>query len=232
MAKTLSKTLKELSPEFSKDNKEIVYLIKEYNLFIKKHSKKDKQGNYIIPKSEIEDFNQSLIKILEKIKKIHSHLIKDSKTDLFNMNFFEEVCNLEFEKSKRDKKDISIIMLDIDFFKKINDIHGHFIGDNILLELSKTLKKSIRKIDLISRFGGDEFILLIQGNKQTTKKIIKRIKENLNKNKLLKEYNLKLSGGIAIKKDSDKDILNLKRRADKALYKAKKNGRDNFIFDE
>lgn len=228
MNNELSKILKELPLDFYNEHKEIVEIIKEYNSFIQNKSKKDANNNYIIPNKEVEDFNKSMIQILNKIKKIHNQLIKDSKTDLYTIKFFEKVCKIEFEKSK----EISIIMLDVDFFKEINDTHGHFIGDNILLELSKTLKKSIRDIDLIARFGGDEFILLIKGDKKSSEIVINRIKENIKKNKLLQKYNLKLSGGIAIKKDSDKNMLTLKKRADKALYKAKKNGRNNFIFDE
>ena len=168
MNNELSKILKELPLDFYNEHKEIVEIIKGYNSFIQNKSKKDANNNYIISNKEVEDFNKSMIQILNKIKKIHNQLIKDSKTDLYTIRFFEKVCKIEFEKSK----EISIIMLDVDFFKEINDTHGHFIGDNILLELSKTLKKSIRDIDLIARFGGDEFILLIKGDKKSSEIVI------------------------------------------------------------
>ncbi|MFA5485314.1 MAG: GGDEF domain-containing protein [Candidatus Pacearchaeota archaeon] len=227
MDNKLSEILEKITPEFYNEHKEIIEIIKKYNSFIQNNPKKDAENNYVIPAKDIETFNKSMIQILNKINKIHKQLTKDPKTNLCTFKFFEKKYKSEFEKVK----DISIIMLDVDFFKKINDTHGHFMGDKVLLELSKTLKKSIRRVDLISRFGGDEFILLVQGDKKSSEIVINRIKKNIKENEFLQKYNLKLSGGIAIKKESDKNLLELKKRADKALYKAKKSGRDNFIFD-
>ena len=119
-----------------------------------------------------------------------------------------------------------MIAIDIDFFKKVNDTYGHVLGDEILIELANAILKTIRKYDIASRFGGEEFfILLPQTNRTRANIVAKRLLNCPQKNKLLKKYNVTLSLGVTEYKE--KDSLNkMVKRCDKALYQSKNNGRN------
>ena len=91
----------------------------------------------------------------ESFSKVYEAATKDEKTGLYNHRFFKSVFEIEIERAKREKEKISLMIIDIDFFKKLNDTYGHLTGDKALIELAKTLKKVLREYDLISRFGGE-----------------------------------------------------------------------------
>ena len=110
------------------------------------------------------DFREKIKDLLdhlnESISFLYEAAIKDEKTGLYNNKFFETTFNMEFEKAKRGYEKLSLIMIDIDFFKKINDTYGHIKADEFLERLGKILKKQIRKSDIAARFGGEEFFIL------------------------------------------------------------------------
>jgi len=148
-----------------------------------------------------------------KYKSFHDNL-----TDLYNRRFFEE------EMKRLDTKrqlPISIIMADVNGLKLINDTYGHRIGDNLLIETAKILKKHIRKEDLLARWAGDEFVLLLpQTSKNKAQKIMKRIKS---KNKKLKKENIPISigMGIAVKNKINQNIDKILEKADDNMYQNK-----------
>ncbi len=225
----LEKLFKEIPKEFFAEYPDIIEILKIYSSFEENGIEKIDEDKYILTKENLEYFDKSIKEIVEKMILTYKRSIRDSKTNLYNMRFFEETLKLEIKECLRKKSKISLIIIDIDFFKKINDSYGHLVGDEILLELSNLLLKKIRDMDIVARFGGEEFIILVKDNLTIAKKIVKRIQEEVNLNNLLKKYNLKISGGITEIKDSDKVPSDIISRADKALYMAKEAGRDKFI---
>jgi diguanylate cyclase (GGDEF)-like protein len=166
----------------------------------------------------------SLVKdIEENISVLYELATHDEKTGIYNYRFFQNMLDMEFEKAKRGKP-LSLLIIDIDYFKKINDKFGHLTGDKILLQSAKIIKNNTRKSDIAARFGGEEFLVLLPNtNISKAKRVAERIRRAVEKN--LKKYSVTISGGIACyKKGYSKEKL--KQRADKALYKAKEKGRN------
>ena len=173
-----------------------------------------------------EEVNEVLKKFKEDLYTLHYLATRDEKTQVYNHRFFMNLFELEFEKAKRGRQKLSLAVIDIDFFKKINDTYGHLFGDKILYELAQNLQKTIRKYDVLARFGGEEFFVLLPGaSKRTAKIAANRIRAGVLKDSFLKKYKLTVSIGVT--EYSSKDtIKKMIKRADKALYEAKKNGRD------
>ena len=179
-------------------------------------------------------FRQRITEMFEAMQKSISMLydaaIKDEKTGVYNHKFFDTIIDMEIEKAKRKEQKLSLMIMDIDFFKKVNDTYGHVKADHLLFHLAKLLKEKIRKSDILARFGGEEFIILLPGtNLEKAGKLAERLKKAINSDSILKKHNITVSGGASQFKSRD-DKMKLKERADKALYKAKKEGRNRFIL--
>ncbi|MFH1326896.1 MAG: GGDEF domain-containing protein [archaeon] len=166
----------------------------------------------------------------ESISLLYDIATTDEKTGLYNNKFFQDALTMEIEKAKRGKQKLSLILTDIDFFKKINDTYGHMKADDLLFRLAKVIKKQIRISDIAARFGGEEFIILLpETSLEKAKKLSVRLRNAVHKDPTLKKYGLTVSGGITQFKIKD-NKKTFKSRADKAMYKAKKTGRDKFVF--
>lgn len=180
-------------------------------------------------RKKIQDLFES---IHESVSLLYEAATHDEKTGLYNNKFFETLLNMEIEKAKRGKQKLSIIIIDIDFFKKVNDVYGHIEADEILKKLASVLKKQIRKSDILARFGGEEFILLLpETDLKKAKRFSTRLRRAVHSDKTLKKYKITVSGGITEYKKRDTK-KRFKERADKALFKAKKEGRDKFVSVE
>jgi len=177
-------------------------------------------------KKKIEDL---FLAMNESIDMLYEAATHDEKTGLYNNKFFESILSMEMEKAQRGYQKLSLVVIDIDFFKKINDKYGHVKADSFLKQLALVLQKQLRASDIASRFGGEEFFLLLpETNLQKTKKLCVRLRKAIHSDKILKKYGITVSGGATQyrKKESEKSF---KERADKALYKAKNSGRDRFV---
>ncbi|HTY43932.1 MAG TPA: GGDEF domain-containing protein [Patescibacteria group bacterium] len=167
--------------------------------------------------------------INESVSMLYDAAIHDEKTGLYNNKFFETVFEMEAEKARRKQQKLSMIMTDVDFFKKINDRYGHMKADEFLKRLADVIKKQIRKSDIAARFGGEEFVILLpETNLEKAKRFAARLKTAIHSDALLKRYHVTVSGGISQYKDTEKR-KRFKERVDKALYQAKETGRDKFI---
>jgi diguanylate cyclase (GGDEF)-like protein len=166
----------------------------------------------------------------ESVEILYEAATRDEKTGLYNHRFFKTQFEIELEKAERGKQKLSLIIIDIDFFKKINDTYGHIKADDLLKRLAEVLVEITRKYDIVARFGGEEFLILLpETNLEKAKRFAARLKKAVHEDKILKKHKLTVSGGItqyAGKKDSNKKM---KIRVDKALYKAKQTGRDKFV---
>jgi len=162
--------------------------------------------------------------------------ITDPLTEIYNRRYFFERIKEKIEQVKRNKENFSIVILDIDFFKKINDKYGHQAGDYILKEFASRMKMDIRPYDVLARFGGEEFAIMLQNSdKENSRRIIQRIKENIDSTAFIfenKKIKIKFSGGISDVNELGPNGLTLEeliRIADNRLYFAKKSGRNQII---
>jgi diguanylate cyclase (GGDEF)-like protein len=158
--------------------------------------------------------------------------ITDPITGANNYRFFRMQIESEIGRSQRHKKKFSLAMIDIDNFKDYNDAHGHLNGDLALKLVAEGLKHNIRKSDVIARYGGDEFILILpELDKKGAKKIAEKLcavirKTKLPAKKFAPKINLTISLGVATFPEDGDDEEKLLKKADEALYQAKASGRN------
>jgi diguanylate cyclase (GGDEF)-like protein len=146
---------------------------------------------------------------------------QDSLTDLGNRRYFDEQLKRAMHQAKRQQSQAGIIVCDLNKFKAINDTFGHPTGDKVLQQFSKVLKASVRDSDSVFRFGGDEFVILVEdASKQSLHIIEHRIENEISCNPLLKEYQVSCSIGMCFMKNSDTEA-SFFERADEALYQNK-----------
>ena len=173
---------------------------------------------------------ENMSKLLKELEKNINYLYEiatiDEKTGVYNNKFFKTVSEMELDKAKRGIGPLSLFMIDLDNFKKLNDTYGHLIGDLVLKRLGFILKKGTRKYDIVSRFGGEEFVILLPNTSIKRARIVcDRLRANVQKDVKLKKYSVTLSGGLVEYKKGD-SVKRMQVRADNALYKAKKLGKN------
>ena len=182
-----------------------------------------------------EDLIRMLIKIDEENKNLKEKSIKDGLTGLNNRASFDNHMEIQIGMAKRniDERDLSIIVIDLDKFKNVNDTYGHQMGDTVLKESAKCLKHLSRMSDIACRFGGEEMVLIlpetsIKGASIVAEKIRKRLESRIYKSEDGVEFKVTGSFGVSSYEEGD-TIETMFERADKALYRAKENGR-NKVF--
>lgn len=155
----------------------------------------------------------------------------DSLTGVANRRYFIEVANNNLLRSIRNGLPVAFIMLDIDHFKRVNDQYGHAVGDQVLVDLSSLLKRLCRQSDLIARWGGEEFMILLPDtDKQGALTFAKRLADEITTLKLPKNLTITISQGIAVNRTNE-DLEETLKRADTALYQAKELGRNRIEVD-
>lgn len=159
----------------------------------------------------------------------------DPLTGCVNRRKFEELSNLELKRSSRYNNDFTLLMLDIDHFKSVNDTYGHAIGDEVLKHFSSVCIKLARDVDIVARIGGEEFVVMLPHTDSDSAFIFaERFREQIYNSKLtIDEHIIKYSVSIGISsfdKQDDTDIAMILHRAELALYKAKDNGRNRSVI--
>ena len=177
---------------------------------------------YRDPVTEISEHIITLIHSLKSTQdKLKTLAIRDPLTGAYNRNFFNEMIANEIKRSKRYGDYFTLVMLDVDNFKQINDSYGHLIGDWILKECATLLNKSIRDCDLLVRFGGDEFLIVTPAtNLETCGALISRVHEHLaawNREPRDHDYGLSVSIGCSVF-EKGKDLLEVIKEADTRMY--------------
>ncbi len=171
-------------------------------------------------------------KLIKQKDIIYKQAHYDHLTSLANRRLLNQRLQLLVENNQISGKKFGVLFLDLDNFKEINDSMGHDVGDMILIHVAKTLLLSTRKTDTVARFGGDEFIILIDEIEEIktlehiAQKLIDAIHQPIRIHHL--DINITMSIGISLFPDSGKDFNQLIKNADLALYLAKESGRNNF----
>lgn len=174
----------------------------------------------------LEDLERMKVQLEEKNKELHTLARKDKLTGIFNRYRLDEALDNEMFYSLRFGHPFGIILMDIDFFKKVNDTYGHPVGDEVLVCMAQLLQSRIRKTDLLGRWGGEEFLIICPG---TDRKGLCNLAEELRKEiescDFPKAGNCTASFGLSAFKKKD-EVARLLNRADQALYVAKRSGRN------
>jgi len=171
------------------------------------------------------------INLYKKLQEISTH---DYLTQAYTRRHFMRRYAEEFERAKNFSLKLSFVMVDIDYFKKINDTHGHVVGDAVLRQIAKILKDNIREIDFVARYGGEEFsLILTDTDKKGAIFVAKRIAKKIEAHKIKafdEHVGVTISMGVATYPENTQDAGMLIEIADKALYKAKQEGRNRVEF--
>ncbi len=171
------------------------------------------------------------ISLYERLQKLSIH---DTLTLTFNRRHFMERFFEEFARAKRFNLNLSFLMVDIDYFKRINDTYGHLVGDVVLKEVAKILKENVREVDFVARWGGEEFSLLLhEAEKTQAIMIAERIVREVGTSKIKafdEELSVTVSIGVASYPENTVYSDILIEVADRALYKAKEKGRNRVAW--
>ena len=163
-------------------------------------------------------------------EEIYRLMTVDGLTQVFNRRYFNEALEREFNRSKRYTRDLTLVVFDIDHFKRVNDTYGHLAGDNLLRQISTAVKPRLRREDIFARTGGEEFGILLpeiglDGGRSTAEKV-RRIVEATPLKVDQQVVPVTVSLGVALLGDGDATPEDLYKRADERLYEAKQGGRN------
>ncbi|MDX9902215.1 MAG: GGDEF domain-containing protein [Aliarcobacter sp.] len=155
---------------------------------------------------------------------------KDGLTNLYVRDVLDIFLRKEIDNAKRQNSYVSFMLIDIDDFKKVNDTYGHQKGDEVLEKIGEILNNSSRKMDFAARYGGEELCLVLPNTKSDKAyEIATRIREKI-KSFIFDDFFVTVSIGISQSDENINDEIKLIRKADKALYKAKENGKDQVVI--
>jgi len=212
------------------ESKEMRWGILELHLSGEEHPGREESFNFFL-------LGQGIVRMLENNKHLEKMVSIDRLTQLHNRNHYDTQLPLEMERAIRNRKSLAFLMMDIDDFKMVNDRYGHDVGDRVLKLIAQGARDHLRKIDLLFRYGGEEFIALLPGaGKEAAERTAERIREVVSKLKHTLEDGREVAvtisiGGCIFPNDAQKE-LDLFRKADDALYHSKKEGKNRVTFYE
>ncbi len=188
--------------------------------------------DFVLKLSEFISMTVSNAVLYERTKKLS---VTDGLTGISNRPNMEQVLRSEFERSMRYGAPLSVVLLDVDHFKGVNDTYGHQKGDEILVAFASLLKKFCRANDTAARYGGEEFLMILpQSNAQGAFKIAERVREEMMKLNFTgneSNFSVTTSGGVVeLDRDFIKNTDQLVAMADQALYEAKNSGRNKTVI--
>ena len=237
-----------------KEVKEEIPLINDCSFTVELKTKEGKIGNLCIKtEGELDSKDKKFLEVLfKKIavpfaiafsreityeflemerKELLEQATKDPLTGIFNRRYFLDYLKAKLEERQSFKFPLSLVMIDIDHFKKINDTYGHLIGDCVLQELSLILKRNTRVSDCVARYGGEEFVIVMPfATLENACKKVSKIRKEVEEHPFCKDMKLKvtISAGVTEYQDGI-SLEELIEKADENLYEAKRNGRNRVI---
>lgn len=174
------------------------------------------------------------MKIRAKHAHLHAAASSDHLTKLLNRNALSELGESIFQDSHNSAGQLSALIIDIDYFKQVNDTYGHAAGDKVLVKVSDLICDGLRENDYCFRYGGEEFLVLLpQTNMEQAIIVAEKIREQIKATELQVDdttLNVTLSIGVSIKHSKDRNLNDLIERADISMYRAKNQGRDRIIY--
>ena len=190
----------------------------------------DATGKFVMSRSTVFDIRER--KALER--ELHRLADTDTLTGLHNRRHFYELANKELARSRRVNAPLALLMIDIDHFKKINDAHGHAMGDAVLQHLARTMKSVVRDMDVVARLGGEEFAILLPHTSsaqaaELAQRMRQKIASESTPNPQGADVNFTVSIGVDEWREGDTDLDGLIRRCDIAMYQAKNSGRNRVV---
>jgi len=197
------------------------------------HEKIRERDQYGRQLQAMKDLYKEKLKEIEEMREeavLLSHI--DDLTEIYNHRFFIQQLTLEMERQKRYPSPLSLLMIDIDYFKHYNDTNGHLAGDQVLKATALLIQHAVRQTDIVARYGGEEFAaILINAGKEKAMEIAERVRKNVAETRFPKEHlqpngNFTVSIGVATFSPLISTLTGLLREADSALYRAKRRGRN------
>jgi diguanylate cyclase len=181
-------------------------------------------------RAEISQAHEALI---EKNRELHQLSITDGLTDLYNRKHLMDLFDMEMARARRYRIPFSVLIADIDYFKKINDTYGHLAGDSVLRRIADTLRHTVRECDHVGRYGGEEFLIILPNSDAAgAMKMALRIREQISQLSFYNDGNeisMTISVGVAPCHNDEDSVEAILGRADSALYQAKAGGRNQVI---
>lgn len=180
---------------------------------------------------------EGIKRMLENNKNLERMVSVDRLTQVHNRNYYETQLPLEIERANRNRNSLAFIIMDIDDFKNVNDRYGHDVGDLVLRMIAQTVKKDLRKIDLLFRYGGEEFIALLPGaGREDAERTADRLREAVEHSSQTLDdgtvVRATISIGGCVYPDDAQNEIELFRIADKTLYLSKRDGKNKVTFYE
>jgi diguanylate cyclase (GGDEF)-like protein len=159
--------------------------------------------------------------------------IIDGLTQVHVKRHLLEQLDKELMRARRHTRDLGFLMLDIDHFKRINDVHGHLAGDYVLKEVARVLQQRVRRDEILARYGGEEFaVILPETNLQGAHALAEGLRERIEESRFAfqgETIRVTISIGGAMLNDGDRTSMDLIKRADEKLYEAKRSGRNRVV---
>lgn len=159
-----------------------------------------------------------------RVDELHLKSVTDGLTGAFTHGYLQEILELEIQRSLTEKTPLSVMIVDIDDFKSINDSHGHLFGDRVIKETAETLSANVRSDDILGRYGGDEFVVIMPGaDAQTGVHVAGRARAGIAKNGYLATISIGVATFEGAGRETPSELLH---RADMNLYQAKHDGKN------
>lgn len=195
------------------------------------------------PKS-IEDYKERIAALQAQVQLLQERLVTDELTQILNrrglMEYLEAIANeVRYQFKHPDKrrsvviKALSIIFLDIDFFKKINDTHGHDAGDDVLRQTAELIQGEVRQLDIVGRYGGEEIVVgLVGASGEHSTRIAENLRRVIEEHDfIVRDSTVKVTASLGVAELRGEDtIAAVLKRADEALYEAKQTGRNKVVM--
>ncbi len=181
--------------------------------------------------SQVNNGVNSYLREIEEInRKLQQLAIHDGLTGLYNHRYFDDRLRLEMQRAERYKRPTTLLMLDLDRFKLVNDRYGHPVGDQVLKEVAEIIRRRIREVDIAARYGGEEFVVILpETARENAAVVAERIRKSVEDARFAadgQEAKITISIGVADFPTDAHDHDKLVEAADKALYQAKQEGRN------
>ncbi len=182
--------------------------------------------------AEADELQKTLDRLSEDASQLHQKVAIDQLTGVLSYSSLMNTLEHQISKAKQNDRPLCVMMADLDLFKKVNDTYGHLVGDVVLQHTAKRIQTAVRDFDMIGRFGGEEFVIILENTDLDLAKVIaERVRKEISGTPFhAKKFNIDItiSLGVAMLR-KDEHLEALLERADAAMYEAKKNGRNRVV---